>query len=92
MHCVSTIPAPRRHPLKTLMLAVFAFFAIAATPAFAATGTMDIGGTTVNDLTQDASGTGWTWTAATETLTLDNTYTGEAIAVNCASTDVVNLT
>jgi hypothetical protein len=56
------------------------------------TGTMTIGGTSVSDLTQNQTGTGWTWTASTATLALDNTYTGEPIAINCGqSTDNITL-
>ena len=56
-----------------------------------ATGTMGIGNTHVSDLSKDASGTGWAWTAATATLTLEGSYTGEAISILCATTDNVEL-
>jgi hypothetical protein len=61
------------------------------TAAYAATGSMDIDGTTGVSLATDQSGTGWTWTAASATLTLNSSYTGEAIKINCASTETVNL-
>lgn len=54
------------------------------------TGTMSVGGTTVSDLTEDANGTGWTWDAASATLTLGSTYGGDGIYFN--TTDAVKLT
>jgi hypothetical protein len=72
------------------MLAVFALFAFAATPAYAATGTMDIGGQQNVDLTANQNGTGWTWTAATETLALNSSYNGGSI-IFLGSSDVINL-
>lgn len=56
-----------------------------------ATGTMTIGGTSNVDLTQDANGTGWTWTAASNTLALDSTYEGSYINIFCNNTDTINL-
>jgi hypothetical protein len=61
----------------------------AAPPA--ATGTIDVGGQTALDLAADHAGAGWSWTALTAVLTLDASYTGEPIAVNCQTTDNVNL-
>lgn len=58
------------------------------------TGTMDIGGETVSDLRTNAgdiSAKGWAWNAATATLTVNSSYTGSPIAVNCQFTDTVNL-
>ena len=55
------------------------------------TGTMSVGGTTVSDLTQDANGTGWTWDAASATLTLNSSYQGGFIDFECADTDTINL-
>jgi uncharacterized protein YjdB len=57
------------------------------------TGTMDIGGTTVSDLTQPANGTGWNWNAATATLTLDSGYSGSdnGIYIECGSSDSITL-
>jgi len=55
------------------------------------TGNMTIGGTSVSDLTADASGTGWNWDAFSATLSLTSTYTGEAIAINCQNTDEIKL-
>lgn len=55
----------------------------------AATGDMTIGGMSVSDLSTDASGTGWTWNATTETLTLTSAYTGQPVAINCVYTDTI---
>ncbi|HBR01897.1 MAG TPA: hypothetical protein DD738_04740 [Ruminiclostridium sp.] len=55
------------------------------------TGTMDIGGVTGKDPASNQSGTGWTWTANTATLALDSSYGGGPIAINCQSTDTINL-
>lgn len=55
------------------------------------TGTMDVGGTTVSDLTQDDNGTGWTWDAASATLTLNSSYQGGFIVFECDNTDTINL-
>ena len=55
------------------------------------TGTMNVGGTMVSDLTQDANGTGWTWDAVSATLTLDSSYQGDYIKFACADTDTINL-
>lgn len=79
--------------LKKLLLPLL--FMAVCIHANAATGTMTIGNTTVPDLTKNASGIGWTWDAPTATLNLissyNNRYTGEAIAINCESTDEINL-
>ncbi len=56
-----------------------------------ATGTMDIGGETEKNLASNQSGTGWTWDAASATLTLNSSYTGEPIAIDCQYTDAINL-
>ncbi len=55
------------------------------------TGTMEVGGTTVSDLTQDASGTGWTWDAESATLTLNSSYQGGFIDFKCDNTDTIDL-
>ncbi|WP_313133515.1 S-layer homology domain-containing protein [Anaerocolumna sp.] len=57
------------------------------------TGTMDIGGTTaVADLSQDGSGTGWTWEAVTATLTLSTGYPSDkGIYIGCAQSDEIKL-
>jgi hypothetical protein len=83
----------QRRTGKTLvqLVTLAIIFALAATPAFAATGTMDIGGTKVSGLGSDRSGTGWSWNASTGALTLDNTYTGEVVAINCATSDSIDL-
>lgn len=60
-------------------------------PATSATGSMSIGTTSVSDLKQDASGTGWTWTAVTATLALEGSYTGESIGIFCAKTDTIQI-
>ena len=77
--------------LKRIMLSMLFLAATLTAAAQTATGTMDIGGTTAIDLTQDASGAGWTWTADNSTLDLASTYTGEAIAINCQWNDQINL-
>ncbi|EMS71565.1 S-layer homology domain-containing protein [Ruminiclostridium cellobioparum] len=56
------------------------------------TGTMDIGGQTGISLLFNQSGTGWTWDAATATLTLDGSYSGSnKIDIQCAQTDNITL-
>ena len=56
------------------------------------TGTMDVGGTTVSDLTQNDSGSGWAWDATSATLTLNSSYiSSNHIFINCATTDTINL-
>ena len=55
------------------------------------TGTMCVGGITIPDLTQDANGTGWTWDAASATLTLNGSYQGGFIDFECDNTDTINL-
>jgi hypothetical protein len=71
---------------------IFALAPFAATAAYAVSGTMNIGGTAVSDLTANDGGTGWTWTAGTATLTLGNAYTAEPIAINCTNdTDNIKL-
>ncbi|NDW17980.1 T9SS C-terminal target domain-containing protein [Dysgonomonas sp. 216] len=76
--------------LKKLILPLL-FMAVCIGSAHASTGNMTIGGTSVPDLSINANGTGWTWNATTETLSLTNTYTGEAITINCQSTDEIKL-
>lgn len=56
----------------------------------ALTGTMSVGGRSVN-LNSDANYTGWIWDAAAATLTLDGNYTGEAISVQCGANSDINL-
>ena len=55
------------------------------------TGTMDVGGTTVSVLTQDANGTGWTWDAESATLTLNSGYQGGFIDIACGNNDTITL-
>ncbi|MGC3977523.1 MAG: T9SS type A sorting domain-containing protein [Paludibacteraceae bacterium] len=57
----------------------------------AATGSLTIGGTSVADITADASGTGWAWTAATNRLALTSAYTGEAVSIDCVYSDTIKL-
>jgi hypothetical protein len=67
------------------------FVPLAAVPAYAATGTMNINGIqVVADLATDGNGTNWTWTASSATLTLDNTY-DSYIRINCQSTNDITL-
>ncbi|MDL2239844.1 fibronectin type III domain-containing protein, partial [Bacteroidales bacterium OttesenSCG-928-K22] len=78
---------------KTVKASIF-FLALlfSLSAARAATGTMNIGGGSHSDLTVDGSGTGWTWNAATETLTVNADYTGDYyIIFKCAETDHVNM-
>ena len=68
-------------------------FAAAALPAYAVTGTMTVGGTTVPDLSADGNNTGWTWTASTATLALNNSYANaNLIDIQCEAEDIINLT
>jgi len=53
--------------------------------------TIDIGGVTGVKIAANQSGTGWTWEAATKTLTLTSAYTGQPIYIHCAATDTINL-
>ncbi len=56
------------------------------------TGQMHIGGTTVNDLTKNAVGTGWIWNAGTATLSLTSSYiVDNFIEIKCADSATVNL-
>ncbi|TWH57769.1 putative cell wall-binding protein [Desulfitobacterium sp. LBE] len=55
------------------------------------TGTMNIGGETDKDLSNNQNGTGWAWDAATATLTLNSGYGNQPIAINCDSADTINL-
>lgn len=57
----------------------------------AATGTLNIGGITGQNLATNAGGTGWTWTANSETLSLTSAYGGEAIAINSQTADHIKL-
>jgi len=52
---------------------------------------MDIGGVDNVDIASNQSGTGWTWTASSKTLTLTSAYTREFIQIRCAQTDTINL-
>lgn len=62
-----------------------------STTAAAISGSMNIGGTTVSDLSQDTSGTGWNWDIVNSTLSLNKDYTGENIRISCANNDTINL-
>lgn len=79
----------QKNLLKNLFLPIL--FLAVCTNLNAATGNMTIGGTSVPDLSINATGTGWTWNATTETLDLTSVYTGKSIEINCQSTDVINL-
>ncbi len=57
----------QKNLLKNLFLPIL--FLAVCTNLNAATGNMTIGGTSVPDLRINATGTGWTWNATTETLT-----------------------
>jgi hypothetical protein len=74
-----------------LLLGMVALCTVSA--ANAATGTIKILGIDAGDLAGDlASGTGWTWTAATSTLTLGTGYNGaENIWIDCAPGDDINI-
>lgn len=80
--------------LCTSFVVLLAFLMISA-PVYvsaAATGTMDIGGQTDVDLAANNNGTGWTWIAATDTLTLTSDYQPENhIRFYCQSTDTINV-
>lgn len=63
-------------------------------PVQAATGLLSIGQSSALTLTNDydeLAADGWKWDAATETLTLNSNYTGEAIHIECQLADTVNL-
>jgi hypothetical protein len=66
-----------------------------AVPVFAAVSpgsTLDIDGSGPIDLTAgDVPGTGWHWYYSSSTLTLDDTYGGDYIVINCAQSDTINL-
>jgi hypothetical protein len=75
------------------LCALLAYLFMLPATAAAATGSISMGGTEVISSSQigsDQSGTGWTWTAATSTLTLGTGYAGGSILFN--TTDDVNLT
>jgi hypothetical protein len=77
--------------LLTLMM-VLSLIPLTAVPAYAAaTGTINIGTETGLTLTTDQSGTGWTWAANSDTLTLYSTYTHEPIAIDCGLSDDIKL-
>jgi len=44
-----------------------------------------IGGGGVTDISQNDGGAGWTWTASSKTINLNENYTGEKIAIYCAA-------
>lgn len=83
----------------TVSVADFGAFRVTTSPLTVAvykrsavTGTMNIGGGTVTDLTQSASGTGWEWDADTATLTLDSSYlSSNVIEIQCGDSDNVDL-
>lgn len=54
------------------------------------TGTMSIDLRSGISLASDTSGTGWTWTASSATLTL-NGYQGQGIILNCGYDETINL-
>ncbi len=77
--------------IKKAYLLLIVIFPLYSMQLRAATGSMTIAETSVPDLSVNASGAGWIWTAGTATISLTDTYTGKSIAINCLSTDVVNL-
>lgn len=76
--------------LKSTIVQLMLIFGLTS-QTYAATGSMIIGGTLVPDLSTNDSGTGWTWTAGTATISLTNTYAGQSIAINCQPDNVINL-
>ena len=57
-----------------------------------AVGTMTLGEDMVSDLSQDASGRGWTWTAKTATLTLAEGFNGnDGINIGCRTDDIIRI-
>ncbi|MDR1428640.1 MAG: Ig-like domain-containing protein [Bifidobacteriaceae bacterium] len=92
MQFAKRIPETRPRASAVLSALAIALLAapVAAVPAHAATGTMDIGGQIQVSLATDQAGTGWTWTAATDTLSLDSTYPGSRIGF-WGEADTINL-
>lgn len=63
-----------------LLLTICLLFTILPATAFAeASTTITIGGTSIGALSANQSGTGWSWSSADQTLTLDSAYVGGSI-------------
>lgn len=65
-------------------------FCFSATGAWAAVTAVTVGGESVPNPSANYTGTNWTWTAGSSTLTL-NGYTGGSISIGCAAADQVTL-
>ena len=52
---------------------------------------MYIGNSSGVGLASNQNGVGWSWVAATKTLTLTSSYTGQYIDISCADADTINL-
>lgn len=79
--------------LKKLLLPLL-FMAVCIGSANAQVeGILEIGDESFNDIiTVDKSGTGWTWTASSATLSLTSDYNSGSIKINCTSDNaVINL-
>lgn len=75
--------------LKKLTLSIL--FMTACTSLYATISKVEIGGTTI-DVAQDASGTGWTWTADSNLISLTSDYPGDSIWIGSNNkSDVINL-
>ena len=75
-----------------LWIALLLLMTTTANKAMAATGDLYIGGEYVGSLTENHSGTGWTWDAATENMTLTAAYTSGSINFNyCAAADLIKV-
>ncbi|MDL2239618.1 fibronectin type III domain-containing protein, partial [Bacteroidales bacterium OttesenSCG-928-L14] len=75
-----------------LFITLLLLMTTTANKAMAATGNLYIGDEYVGSLTENHSGTGWTWNAATETMTLTAAYTSGSIWFNyCAADDLIKV-
>ena len=77
--------------LAVCMIMTMLPLTVSAETGSMASGTMDIGGETGISLTSDNSGTGWAWDASTATLTLNSSYGGDYIEIDCDEDDIINL-
>ena len=66
-------------------------FSTPATLTVTRISTMALGGQTGVSLAANAHGTGWDWNSSSMTLTLDSSYGGDAIKIQCESDDNINL-
>ena len=76
-----------------MLAVVMAASLVAAAPlaASAVSGSMDIGGTHISDISVNERGGGWTWSPVTNTLTLTSLFTGKNIWIYCNPRDNIEL-